>query len=75
MDITQVIEEYHSACDAFAVGDPSPIKELYARNSDVLLANPFGGVSRGWSAASQALDFASSNFRDGKPVRFQEVSR
>jgi ketosteroid isomerase-like protein len=41
----------------------------------VLLANPFGGVSRGWTAVSQALDFASSNFRDGKPVRFEEVSR
>jgi hypothetical protein len=28
MEITQVIEEYHSACDAFAIGDPAPIKEL-----------------------------------------------
>jgi ketosteroid isomerase-like protein len=41
----------------------------------VLLANPFGGVSRGWPAVSQALDFASSNFRDGQRVRFEEVSR
>ena len=75
MDIAQVIEEYHAACDAFALGDPAPIKTLYARGEDVLLANPFGGTSRGWSAVSQALDFASSNFRDGERVRFEEVSR
>jgi hypothetical protein len=75
MDIAQVIEQYHSACDAFAIGDPAPIKALYARGEDVLLANPFGGASRGWTAVSQALDFASSNFRDGERVRFEEVSR
>jgi ketosteroid isomerase-like protein len=75
MDIAELIEQYHSACDAFAVGDPVPIKALYARGEDVLLANPFGGASLGWPAVSQALDFASSNFRDGKPVRFEEVSR
>lgn len=75
MDIAQVIEQYHAACDAFAMGDPAPIKALYGRNEDVLLANPFGGVSRGWTAVSRALDFASSNFHDGKPVQFEEVSR
>ena len=75
MDVAQVIEQYHSACHAFATGDPAPIKSLYARSDDVLLANPFGGSSRGWEAVSQALDGASSNFRNGKPVRFEEVSR
>ena len=75
MDIAQVIEQYHLACDAFAIGDPAPIKALYARGEDVVLANPFGGASRGWPAVAQALDFASSNFRDGKRVRFEEVSR
>jgi ketosteroid isomerase-like protein len=75
MDIGQVIEQYHSGLHVFAVGDPEPIKAMYARSDDVLLANPFGGSSRGWDAVSQALDFASSNFRDGTPVRFKEVSR
>jgi hypothetical protein len=74
MDIAQVIEHYHSALNAFATGDPAPLKSLYARSDDVLLANPFGGSSRGWKDVSRALDFASSNFRDGKPVRFEEVS-
>ena len=39
------------------------------------MANPFGGYSRGWDEVSRALDFASSNFRDGLPVRFEEVTR
>lgn len=75
MDIGQVIEQYHAGLHVFALGDPEPIKGIYARSEDVLLANPFGGSSRGWNAVSQALDFASSNFRDGTPVRFEEVSR
>jgi ketosteroid isomerase-like protein len=75
MDIGHVVAQYHSACDAFAQGDPAPVKALYARRGDVLLANPFGGSSRGWDEVSQALDFASSNFHDGKAIRFEEVSR
>jgi hypothetical protein len=69
MDIGRAIEQYHSGLDMFALGDPEPIKAMYARGEDVLLANPFGGSSRGWDAVSQALDFASSKFRDGSPVR------
>ena len=75
MEIGPLIQHYHSACHAFALGDPAPIKAIYARSDEVLLANPFGGSSRGWDAVSQALDFASSNFRDGRPVRFEAVAR
>jgi ketosteroid isomerase-like protein len=75
MDITEVIEQSHSAWDAFAIGDSAPIKALYAHHDDVLLANPYGGAKRGWAAVSQTLDSAASNFRDGKPVRFDEISR
>ena len=75
MDIAEVIEQSHSAWDAFAIGDSAPIKALYAHGDDVLLANPYGGAARGWPAVSQALDSAASNFRDGDRVRFEEVSR
>lgn len=50
MDLEQVIDKYHSGLHAFAVGDLEPIKAMYARSQDVLLANPFGGSSRGWDA-------------------------
>lgn len=75
MDIADVIEQSHSAWDAFAIGDPAPIKALYARGDDVLLANPYGGAARGWPAVSQTLDLAASNFSDGERVRFEEVAR
>jgi ketosteroid isomerase-like protein len=75
MDIESVIEQYHSSMDAFALGDPAPVKALYARSEDVLLANPFGGSSLGWEAVSKAMDFASSNFRGGAPVQTEEVTR
>jgi ketosteroid isomerase-like protein len=74
MDVAQVIEQYHAARNAFATGDPARVKSLYARSDDMLLANPFGGSSRGWEDVSRALDFASSKFRDGKPVRVDEIS-
>lgn len=35
MDIGNVVAQYHSACDAFALGDPAPVKALYARHEDV----------------------------------------
>ena len=75
MDVEVVIEQSHSAWHAFANGDPAPIKALYARSEDVLLANPYGGVKTGWTAVSEALAAASSNFRDGERVQFEEVCR
>ena len=59
MDTETVIEQYHASMDAFALGDPAPVKALYARSDDVLLANPFGGFSRGWDAVSQAIPVRS----------------
>lgn len=75
MEIESVIAQYHSSMDAFALGDSAPIKSLYSRSDDVLLANPFGGSARGWDAVSRAMDFASSNFREGAPVQTDEVTR
>ena len=67
MDLT----EYHSALDEFSRGDPEPVKRLYSHRDDVTLANPFGASVRGWMQVSQALDFASSRFRDGQVRSFE----
>lgn len=66
MDVNQVVELYHRAADEFARGDPEPIKALWSRGDDVVLANPFGPAVVGWAAVSDALDYASSQFRDGE---------
>lgn len=38
------------------------------------LANPFGPAVRGWDDVVEALDFASSRFRDGEVPRFEAVA-
>lgn len=75
MDLDEVIEQYHEALDEFSRGDPEPIKRLYSHRGDVMLANPFGPAVRGWDQASQALEYASSRFRDGEVTAFEEVAR
>ena len=74
MDLKQVVEQYHQAADEFSRGDPEPIKRLYSRADDVTLANPFGPAVRGWEQVSQALDYASARFRDGKVTGFDGIA-
>ena len=74
-NLDEFIERYHQACVAFSRGDPAPMKELFSRADDVVLANPFGPAVLGWAAASDRLDFASSRFHDGDVTRFDEIVR
>ena len=75
MDLEEVVTSYHAALNAFATGDPEPVKALYSRNADVMLANPFGPAVAGWPAVSRALDHASSRFRDGHVTAFELVAQ
>jgi ketosteroid isomerase-like protein len=54
--------------------NPDVYKQLYSRQDDVTLANPFGPPARGWSDVSTRLDRAAENFRDGEVVGFENVS-
>lgn len=73
-DLEQAVGQYHRACDEFSRGDPKTIKGLYARKSDVSLANPFGPPVVGWEGVAAALDYASSRFRDGDARRFERLA-
>ena len=73
MDIQLIIEEYHRAVDVFSRGNPEPVKKLYSQLDDSMLANPFGSTVKGWDRVSQALDFASSQFRDGEVKSFETI--
>ena len=66
MDLQQTLEEHHRSLDEFSRGNPEPFKKLVAHGPDVILANPFGGMKRGWEDVAKALDFAASNFRGGE---------
>ena len=74
MDLRQVVGQYHAAADEFSRGDSLPVKMIFSHRDDVTLANPFGPVVRGWEQVSEALDFASSRFRDGEVASFETIA-
>ena len=75
MTVDDVVEEFKSAANAFALGNPEPVKSLYSRGDDVTLANPFGPAVLGWENVSAALDYASSRFSDGEITEFKNIAR
>jgi ketosteroid isomerase-like protein len=75
MDLDEAIEHYHDALDQFAKGNPEPVKVMYSHQEDVTLANPFGPAVRGSELVSDALDYASSRFRNGEAAQFENLAR
>jgi ketosteroid isomerase-like protein len=76
MDLDDTIGEYHRALDEFSRGDPAPVKALYSHRDDGTLANPFvGPPALGWTKVAEALDYASSRFRDGEMSEYKTISR
>jgi ketosteroid isomerase-like protein len=74
MHIQSTIAEYHRALDIFSKGNPDPVKKLYSQSADSMLANPFGSTVKGWDKVSEALDFASSRFREGEVSSFKTIA-
>jgi len=74
-DIGPVIDLYHKALSPFARGDAQPIKPLWSHNDDVALANPFGPAVAGWKKVSEAMDFASSRFKDGELTSAKTIAK
>ena len=75
MELRETIDQYHDALDEFSRGDPAPVKALYSHRDDAVLANPFVGPPvRGSERIWEALDFASSRFRDGTFTRSDTVA-
>lgn len=74
MTLPEVVDLYHAAADAFSRGNPEPVKGVFSHRDDVTLANPFGPAVRGWKRVSDALDFASSRFRDGSVRSFETLA-
>jgi len=74
MDLEQAIEGHHGAANEFARGNPDPVKALFSHRDDTTLANPFGPPVRGWDQVAEALDYASSRFREGEVTSFESVA-
>lgn len=73
-ELDQLIEDSHSAVDAFVRGDPEPLKDLYSRSDDVIIANPFGPPAKGWEQAAETMDRAATNFREGEAIAFEQIA-
>jgi ketosteroid isomerase-like protein len=67
-------ERQHDALAEFMRGNTEPFKALFSRRDDATLANPFGGVARGWGEIPGRLDLAASHYRDGEVVSIETIS-
>jgi ketosteroid isomerase-like protein len=70
-----VIDTYHRAAQAFARGDPAPMKSLWSWRGDVTLANPLGPPRRGWSDVEETMDAAAALLRDAERVDHERISK
>jgi ketosteroid isomerase-like protein len=70
-DLDAFIEQHHAALAKFVLGDAESLKALLSRANDVTLANPFGGVVRGWEQAAARMDFAAAFYSDGEVLDFE----
>jgi ketosteroid isomerase-like protein len=70
----EVLERQRVALEEFMHGNTKPFKDLYSRREGATLANPFGGVARGWAEIPDRLDRAASYYEEGEVVRFESIS-
>ncbi|MEG3147873.1 nuclear transport factor 2 family protein, partial [Sphingomonas sp. RT2P30] len=68
------IAESHEALRKILNGDPSGYAALFADRDDVTLGNPFGPFGKGRAAVLQALNNASTKYRDGTVVGVERVA-
>ncbi|MBT2596266.1 nuclear transport factor 2 family protein [Arthrobacter sp. ISL-72] len=66
-----VVERLRAALADIMKGDPVPCQALFAKNDDVTLANPLGGVSRGWDDVAASIAKAAAIYRDGEVVSME----
>ena len=74
-DVDEVVEQYHLALGEFMKGNREPAQKLFSHREDVTLANPRGGVARGWEQAAATMERAASNYRDREIVGFENVAK
>jgi ketosteroid isomerase-like protein len=74
-DVDELIERSHLALGELVNGNPEPLKEIYSHRDDVILANPFFPVVRGWDESARAVEGSASNYRDGEIVGFENVAK
>jgi len=73
-DFDDLMIQARDALNQIARGNPDGYKELYSRQGDITLGNPFGGFGRGPDEVYEQLERAASHYRDGETIGFETVS-
>lgn len=73
-DPEALIERSHEAWSAFMTGDPNPGLELFSREDDATIANPFVPYARGWDEASATIAKGAEHYRDGGADGFERIA-
>jgi ketosteroid isomerase-like protein len=73
--LEQVLRDWHEAHVTFMKGDPEAVKAVWSKRDDVTVANPFGGVFRGWQQVGAAIDRSASSAGDGGVSDFEVVAK
>lgn len=63
------IAKLEAAEHEFAQGRPAAFKALWSHSDDVTICGAFGGIESGWNNVAARLDWASSQFSDGRRTR------
>lgn len=74
-DLAHVVELHHQAGDKIMKSDDSGYAELYSRQEDVTLGNPFGPFARGYQEVLARLAAAAANYRDGHGTGVERISQ
>lgn len=72
-DFDQTMAQSRTALDQIVKGNPDGYKALYSRRHDITIANPFGGLGRGWEQVVEQLERAASHYRDGAALGVETV--
>ena len=72
-DLDAAVELHHRAGDQIMKGHHEGYAELYSRQDDVTLGDPFGPFARGYEDVLRTLQGAASHYRDGEATGFERV--
>ena len=64
-EFDQVVEQQHTALDAFARGDDKPLAALWSKADDVALGNLFGPFVTGFAQVVETMEAAAAHYRGG----------
>lgn len=73
-ELSSTIEAFREALRAYVKGEAEPALSFFSTRDDVTLANPLGPPVRGSAAVRTGAIQGAVSFREGGPLRFEEVS-